>query len=95
MLLLPRWVELLVRIKVRPMNFLSEPLPKQDHFKAQPVCEIEVAGAFDAFVSLEEISPNLEWMEVLAASWGVPYCAANDRATSSTGTGAKSSPLNS
>lgn len=32
----------------------------------------EVAGAINAFVSLEEIAPNLDWMEVLAATWGVP-----------------------
>jgi hypothetical protein len=35
--------------------------------------QFEVAGAFDAFVSLEDIESNLDWMEVLAASWGVPY----------------------
>lgn len=80
MILLPRWVELLVRIKVRPMAFLSKPLPKRNRFNSQPVCEIEVAGAFDAFVSLEDISPSLDWMEVLAASWGVPYCPTTDRA---------------
>lgn len=34
--------------------------------------EIEVAGAIDAFVSLEEIFPDAEWADVLADSWGVP-----------------------
>jgi hypothetical protein len=38
----------------------------------RPQVEFEVAGAFDAFVSLEEIAPNLDWMEVLAESWGLP-----------------------
>ncbi len=33
----------------------------------------EVGGMFDAFVSLEEISPELDWMEAIADSWGIPY----------------------
>jgi hypothetical protein len=45
----------------------------------QPMPHIEVAGAFDAFVSLEEIESNLDWMEVLAASWGVPCPSPADR----------------
>ncbi|MBD1844180.1 hypothetical protein H6F89_12375 [Cyanobacteria bacterium FACHB-63] len=35
----------------------------------------EVGGMFDAFVSLEEISPELDWMETIADSWGIPYNA--------------------
>lgn len=35
----------------------------------------EVGGMFDAFVSLEEISPELDWMEAIADSWGIPYDA--------------------
>lgn len=38
----------------------------------RPRLEFEVAGAFDAFVSLEEIAPNAEWLDVLAESWGLP-----------------------
>ncbi len=33
----------------------------------------EVGGMFDAFVSLEEIAPDLDWMEVIADSWGIPH----------------------
>lgn len=35
----------------------------------------EVGGMFDAFVSLEEISPELDWMETIADSWGIPHDA--------------------
>lgn len=35
----------------------------------------EVGGMFDAFVSLEEISPELDWMEAIADSWGISYTA--------------------
>ncbi|MBW4421963.1 MAG: hypothetical protein KME13_22565 [Myxacorys californica WJT36-NPBG1] len=35
--------------------------------------DIEVAGAIDAFVSLEDVVPDADWAEVLAAAWGMPY----------------------
>lgn len=38
----------------------------------------EVGGMFDAFVSLEEISPELDWMEAIADSWGIPYTATSE-----------------
>jgi hypothetical protein len=34
---------------------------------------LEVAGGFDAFFSLEDFDPNLDWREALSAAWGVPY----------------------
>lgn len=34
--------------------------------------DLEVAGAIDAFVSLEDVAPDADWAEVLAAAWGVP-----------------------
>ncbi|NDJ18243.1 hypothetical protein [Myxacorys almedinensis] len=37
--------------------------------------DLEVAGAIDAFTSLEEIDPTADWADVLAASWGVPCSA--------------------
>jgi hypothetical protein len=39
----------------------------------QPSPCFEVACGFEAFCSLEELAPNLDWHEVLAASWGIPY----------------------
>ncbi|MGV0027648.1 hypothetical protein [Phormidesmis priestleyi] len=47
----------------------------------QTMHQFEVAGAFDAFVSLEDIESNLDWMEVLAASWGVPYSSQIEQET--------------
>ena len=34
---------------------------------------LEVAGSFDAFLSLEDFDPDLGWREALAAAWGLPY----------------------
>lgn len=34
--------------------------------------DLEVASAIDAFVSLEDVAPDADWAEVLAAAWGVP-----------------------
>ena len=34
---------------------------------------LEVAGSFDAFLSLEDFAPDLSWREALAAAWGLPY----------------------
>lgn len=33
---------------------------------------------FDAFVSLEEISSDLNWTEVIADSWGIPVEASRE-----------------
>lgn len=35
----------------------------------------EVGGMLDAFVSLEAIAPELDWMEAIADSWGIPHNA--------------------
>lgn len=40
--------------------------------RSRPKLGLEVAGAFDAFVSLEEIAPDADWVDVLAESWGLP-----------------------
>ncbi|MGG6266916.1 hypothetical protein ACQ4M3_21740 [Leptolyngbya sp. AN03gr2] len=37
--------------------------------------EIEIGGLFDGFVDLEEIAPDLDWLEVVADSWGIFYTA--------------------
>jgi hypothetical protein len=42
---------------------------------ARPKLEVEIAGAFDAFTSLEEIAPGADWVEVLADAWGLPVPA--------------------
>ncbi|KAM3098503.1 hypothetical protein ACKFKG_05590 [Phormidesmis sp. 146-35] len=56
------------------MRFSFKTLLQHRQNTNQPTMHhIEVAGAFDAFTSLEEIESGLDWMEVLAASWGVPY----------------------
>jgi hypothetical protein len=58
---------------VQLMGLLFRTLLFPDHIPVRSQdFELEVAGAFDAFVSLEDIAPNLDWMEVIAASWGVP-----------------------
>lgn len=48
-------------------------LPKSDSDEdtSEP-SSIEVAGAFDAFVSLEEIAPDTDWNEALSDAWGIP-----------------------
>jgi DNA-binding transcriptional regulator YdaS (Cro superfamily) len=33
---------------------------------------LEVAVAFDAFVSLEELVPDLDWEDALVSAWGIP-----------------------
>lgn len=37
------------------------------------VGELEAGGMLDAFVSLEEISPELDWTEAIADAWGIPH----------------------
>lgn len=41
----------------------------------QAISPLEVGGAIDAFISLEEIAPDVDWTDALAASWGLPYTA--------------------
>jgi len=38
----------------------------------------EVGGMFDAFISLEEISPELDWNEVITDTWGIPHNATSE-----------------
>jgi hypothetical protein len=54
-------------------NLLSDCRADRDYPETGLPAAAEVAGAIDAFVSLEEIAPHLDWMEVLAATWGMPY----------------------
>ncbi len=53
------------------MNLPSE-IPCNPPPKSEEAPIREVAGMFDAFVSLEEIAPDLEWMDAIADSWGIP-----------------------
>jgi hypothetical protein len=64
-------------MKVRFMGFclsnlLSDRHDDRDYLETESPTVTEVAGAIDAFVSLEEIAPDLDWMEALAATWGMP-----------------------
>lgn len=34
--------------------------------------DLEVASSLDAFTSLEEIAPGMNWENLLAATWGLP-----------------------
>jgi len=34
---------------------------------------LEVCGLMDDFLSIEEIAPGVDPLEILAASWGIPY----------------------
>ena len=62
------------------MDSSSEELKFED--AAVSESEIEVAGAIDAFVSLEEIAPDAAWNDVLADAWGIP---ASDETSQSNG----------
>lgn len=62
-------------------NLLPDRRDDRDDPKTESPTVTEVAGAIDAFVSLEEIAPNLDWMEVLAATWGVPYPTSTELAS--------------
>jgi hypothetical protein len=68
------------QVKVRLMRFSFKTLLQHRQNTNQPTMhQFEVAGAFDAFTSLEEIESNLDWMEVLAASWGVHYIGQTEK----------------
>ena len=58
------------------MNFLFNRSQSQDSKRA-PKAQVgdEVGGMLDAFVSLEDIAPSLDWMETIADSWGIPHNA--------------------
>lgn len=61
------------------MEFSFKMLRPSFQHKGSQNVEVEVAGAFDAFISLEEIESGLDWMEVLAASWGVPHATSEEK----------------
>jgi hypothetical protein len=37
--------------------------------------DLEVASSLDAFMSLEEMAPGMDWQNLLAATWGLPAVA--------------------
>jgi hypothetical protein len=53
------------------MNPPSE-VPRSPQPESEKTPIREVAGMFDAFVSLEEIAPGLDWTDAIADSWGIP-----------------------
>jgi hypothetical protein len=42
---------------------------------AQGAMDLEVASSLDAFTSLEEMAPGMDWQNLLAATWGLPAVA--------------------
>jgi hypothetical protein len=42
---------------------------------AQGAIDMEVASSLDAFMSLEEMAPGMDWQNLLAATWGLPAVA--------------------
>jgi hypothetical protein len=42
---------------------------------------LDIGGMFDAFENLEEISPDLDWMEAIADSWGVVHAPISTAST--------------
>jgi hypothetical protein len=65
-------------IKVLKMWFVRKPAPPQPPIHPETTA-LEVAGGFDAFFSLEDLDPDLDWHEALAAAWGLPYPEAENR----------------
>ncbi len=39
---------------------------------AQGAIDLEIASSLDAFTSLEEMAPGMDWQNLLAATWGLP-----------------------
>jgi hypothetical protein len=37
--------------------------------------DLEVASSLDAFTSLEDMAPGMDWQNLLAATWGLPAVA--------------------
>ncbi|NJM46150.1 MAG: hypothetical protein HC860_08185 [Alkalinema sp. RU_4_3] len=37
--------------------------------------DLEIASSLDAFTSLEEMAPGMDWQNLLAATWGLPAVA--------------------
>ena len=65
-------------IKMFKMLFAREPVLTPPPLPPETVT-LEVAGGFDAFFSLEELDPDLNWPEALAAAWGLPYTEPENR----------------
>lgn len=36
---------------------------------------LDIGGMFDAFENLEEISPDLDWLEAISDTWGISHPA--------------------
>lgn len=48
------------------------PAVSLDLSDAPDLAGLEISGSIDPFVNLEEIAPELEWSEAIAAAWGLP-----------------------
>lgn len=46
-----------------------------NELETAPKSILEIGGTIDEFVNLEEISPDLDWLEAIADSWGILYNA--------------------
>lgn len=59
------------------MNFLKRfQFNRSTHTSEQQASlPLEVGSAIDAFISLEEIVPDMDSLELLASAWGMPYAA--------------------
>jgi hypothetical protein len=42
---------------------------------APSAIDLEVASSLDAFTSLEDMAPGMDWQNLLAATWGLPAVA--------------------
>ncbi|MBD2326112.1 hypothetical protein [Alkalinema sp. FACHB-956] len=47
--------------------------PQNPSCSVTSVAPLEVGGAFDSLVNLEELLPDVDWPEVLTATWGLPH----------------------
>jgi hypothetical protein len=50
-----------------PSEIPSPPKPEPEESSIS-----EVGSMFDAFVSLEEIAPDITWSDAIADQWGIP-----------------------
>ncbi|BAY57150.1 hypothetical protein NIES2135_40140 [Leptolyngbya boryana NIES-2135] len=53
------------------MNPPSE-IPRAPKPESEETPISEAGGMFDAFVSLEEIAPDVTWSDAIADQWGIP-----------------------
>lgn len=53
------------------MNPPSE-IPSTPKPESEETAISEVGGMFDAFVSLEELAPDVTWADAIADQWGIP-----------------------